>query len=63
MSEIGVRGIDLFKIAGESISGWIPSWKTGESGPPGNPSVARWKNSSSYISNIILSWPGTDVVI
>jgi transposase len=30
MAEIGVRGIDLFKIAGESISGWIPSWKTGE---------------------------------
>src|SRR5205807_3974995 len=31
MSEAGVRGIDLFKIAGESISGWIPSWKTAES--------------------------------
>src|SRR5438132_9278438 len=30
MSEAGVRGVDLFKIAGESISGWIPSWKTGE---------------------------------
>src|SRR5256714_8253778 len=30
MSEIGVRGIDLFKIAGESISGWIPSWKAGD---------------------------------
>ena len=27
MSETGIRGIDLFKIAGESISGWIPSWK------------------------------------
>jgi len=27
LSEMGVRGIDLFKIAGESISGWIPSWK------------------------------------
>jgi hypothetical protein len=25
----GVRGIDLFKIAGRSISGWIPSLKTG----------------------------------
>jgi hypothetical protein len=23
------RGIDLFKIAGRSISGWIPSLKTG----------------------------------
>ena len=27
MTETGIRGIDLFKIAGESISGWIPSWK------------------------------------
>ena len=27
MSETGVRGIDLFKIAGKSISGWIPRWK------------------------------------
>ena len=33
MSEIGVRGIDLFKIAGASISGWIPSWKTGDIRP------------------------------
>ncbi len=23
MSQTGIRGIDLFKIAGESISGWI----------------------------------------
>ena len=29
MSQSGIRGIDLFKIAGESISGWIPSWKMG----------------------------------
>ncbi len=33
MSEGGVRGIDLFKIAGESISGWVPSFKTGETRP------------------------------
>ena len=33
MSEIGIRGIDLFKIAGESISGWIPSWKMGDQKP------------------------------
>lgn len=26
---MAVRGIDLFKIAGRSISGWIPSLKTG----------------------------------
>ena len=24
-----IAGIDLFKIAGRSISGWIPSFKTG----------------------------------
>jgi hypothetical protein len=27
-----VEGIDLFKIAGRSISGWIPSFKTGNPG-------------------------------
>ncbi len=37
MFEAGVRGIDLFKIAGESISGWIPSWKTGEARPARQP--------------------------
>src|SRR5467141_588521 len=37
MSEIGVRGIDLFKIAGESISGWIPSWKMGGQKPTRQP--------------------------
>ena len=37
MSETGVRGIDLFKIAGASISGWIPSWKTGDIRPTRQP--------------------------
>jgi transposase len=37
MSELGVRGIDLFKIAGESISGWIPSFKTGDLRPTRQP--------------------------
>jgi hypothetical protein len=37
MSESGVRGIDLFKIAGESISGWIPSFQTGEARPTRHP--------------------------
>ncbi len=37
MSEGGVRGIDLFKIAGESISGWVPSFKTGETRPTRQP--------------------------
>ena len=27
-----VEGIDLFNIAGRSISGWIPSFKTGAVG-------------------------------
>lgn len=29
MAASGVRGVDLLKIAGRSISGWIPSLKTG----------------------------------
>jgi len=29
MAASGVRGIDLLKIAGRSISGWIKSRKTG----------------------------------
>src|SRR6266567_6720497 len=37
MSEIGIRGIDLFKIAGESISGCIPSWKMGDQKPTRQP--------------------------
>ena len=37
MSENGMRGVDLFKIAGESISGWIPSWKLGGSKPSRQP--------------------------
>jgi transposase len=37
MSEGGMRGIDLFKSAGESISGWVPSFKTGESRPTRQP--------------------------
>src|ERR671923_1713304 len=37
MPETGIRGIDLFKIAGESISGWIPSWKMGGKIPTRQP--------------------------
>lgn len=37
MSQSGIRGIDLFKIAGESISGWIPSWKLGGHKPTRQP--------------------------
>src|SRR5436309_15225500 len=27
----GTPGLDVFKIAGRSISGFLPSWKTGDS--------------------------------
>ncbi len=37
MSQSGIRGIDLFKIASESISGWIPSWKLGGQKPTRQP--------------------------
>src|SRR5260370_33255212 len=37
MSENGIRGVDLFKIAGGSISGWIPSWKLGGQKPARQP--------------------------
>ncbi len=29
-SRPGVPGLDIFKIAGQSISGFLPSWKTGD---------------------------------
>src|SRR5207248_11788260 len=32
-----VGGIDLFKIAGRSISGWIPSFKAGAASPTRQP--------------------------
>src|SRR5947208_15749846 len=32
-----VDGIDLFKIAGRSISGWIPSFKAGAASPVRQP--------------------------
>ncbi len=30
VSRPGVPGLDIFKIAGQSISGFLPSWKTGD---------------------------------
>jgi hypothetical protein len=30
MPQAGVRGLDSFKIAGQPISGWMKSWKTGD---------------------------------
>src|SRR5579859_7632571 len=37
MAAPAVEGVDLFKIAGRSISGWIPSLKTGHTGPVRQP--------------------------
>src|SRR5258708_32877559 len=41
----------------------FPVGKRGTFGPPGNLSVARWKNNSCCTSNIIPWWPGMDVAI
>jgi len=40
MSESGIRGVDLFKIAGESISGWIPVGNWEGKNPHGSRFVA-----------------------
>lgn len=37
MPQSAIHGIDLFKIAGESISGWLPSWKMGGQKPTRQP--------------------------
>src|SRR5579885_765426 len=37
MGTPAIDGIDLFKIAGRSISGWIPSYKTGMTAPVRQP--------------------------
>ena len=55
MSEIGVRGIDLFKIAGESISGWIPSWKTGEARPTRQPFCRKTGRTAPFVPRIASS--------
>ena len=52
MSEMGVRGIDLFKIAGESISGWIPSFKTGDIRPTRQPFCSQMEEQLLMNDNI-----------
>jgi hypothetical protein len=37
MITLAVDGIDLFKIAGRSIWGWIPSFKAGAASPTRQP--------------------------
>jgi hypothetical protein len=47
-----VEGIDLFKIANRSISGWIPSFKAG---PASHPALADIASSVREV------WPWGDV--
>ncbi len=60
MTEMGVRGIDLFKIAGESISGWMPSGKTGETRPSRQPfGSQREEQLLLYLeSHPLVAWYG-----
>ncbi|WP_201375387.1 hypothetical protein [Ktedonobacter robiniae] len=37
MVTLAVDGIDLFKIAGRSISGWVPSFKMSTAAPVKQP--------------------------
>ncbi len=48
MAAPAVRGIDLFKIAGRSISGWVPSHKTG------NPQQVRQPFCSQLEERLLL---------
>ncbi len=44
MTTSGMRGIDLFKIAGRSISGWIAGRKTGTRIMSGSRTASNWRN-------------------
>jgi len=41
-----VEGIDLFKIAGRSISGWVPSFKMGTTAPVKQPFCSQSESPS-----------------
>ena len=43
----GVEGVDIFKIAGQSISGWNPSFKTGDPGRVRMPYTSKLENRLS----------------
>ena len=44
-----VDGIDLFKIAGRSISGWILSFKMGRLLPPGSHFATNLKSGVDLV--------------
>jgi hypothetical protein len=57
-----VDGIDLFKIAGRSISGWIPSFKAGTASPTRQPFCIYSQRVSMTILTLVddncsLSYP------
>lgn len=60
MAETAIRGIDLFKIAGESISGWIPSFKTGAIRPTRQPFCSQMEEQLLlYLEyHPLVSWYG-----
>ena len=64
MSGGGMRGLDLFKMAGESISGWIPSWKTEESRPTRQPfcSLMEERLLLSLESHPQVAWYGRGAI-
>ncbi len=49
-----VEGIDLFKIAGRSISGWIPSLKTGK--------LRAWRHWSRVCHDLPTADPETRAI-
>lgn len=57
-----VDGIDLFKIAGRSISGWIPSFKIDTGSPIRQPFGANSKNACFCGLNTVPMWSVMHVV-
>src|SRR5437764_966678 len=66
-SRPGVPGLDIFKIAGQSISGFLPSWKTGDGSLMTQPYMSLLKarlpfRSYEEIAQVIVAnWPYGDV--
>ena len=59
-----VEGIDLFKIANRSISGWVPSFKMGTAAPAKQPFCSQleerlllWLDDHPMVSS--LGWMGS----
>ena len=56
-----VDGIDLFKIAGRSISGWIPSLKAGTVSPVRQPFCSQLEERLFCGLNTTPRWSATHV--